>query len=57
MREKARQIEKKARQVGRAGMRRRGSGWMGQQMINVEKANNKGESKTDRESVREKEKK
>ncbi len=36
---------------------RRGSGWMGQKMINVEKTNIEGESKTDRESVQEKERK
>jgi hypothetical protein len=33
-------------------MRRRGSGWMGQQMINVEKINKERESKTDREKSR-----
>ncbi len=38
-------------------MRRRGNGWVGNQLINLEKTNNEGESKTDRESVHEKEKK
>jgi len=30
-------------------MRRRRNGWVGHQMINVEKTNKEGESKTDRE--------